>query len=502
MSNKQPEFLVKGYHYTEYIEGSDSQKLCIDEEADSNFSISIINSDIDPNNYKLSFPSFYNEKNALKQNNIIEFVTEQMMWDNNDSKWIFYLPYSFKKDSLIHIKRWASLIIEYDYLDNYFGNYYSDIFQDNFEFVHSHFYNVIFYTDIINNKVSIQYDLDHLISESTDPIITYENITDFTLCLKGIDKFYFKDNINNKNQFKNIKSLWFVPHQDDEILTLGYGILEDIESGYDVHVILCTDGGGSGILGQWQNKDTCGICHTVHIIHSDIDSEDPNITREEFSKYRDFEFVNCCLHLGVKPENIHILGIREDKLNLDFDSPDKDIIDYGRYYRLKDGGLGAGYKSSDEDAVSVFNRGIGNAEKIVKGFINKIAPNEQIALRCMHPLNDNEAGNTKQHKDHTGLGFGVLNTAEDDDYKNNIINLKTFVEHYVYNGENFPTGTKQKFTKIYNDKYIKKLHDARQCYMKIDWDNGYHGVGYHSVKNLLNANEKDNLYYIYNGEYN
>ena len=490
MSNKQPEFLVKGYHYTEYIEESDSQKLCIDSMADfdtdSNFYV------LETNKNTLVLPSSYNEKNALKQNNTTEFITDQMRQKDSPVAWLFYLPDTFKKDSLVHVQRYSGNSVETsNKLSNYFTNYFN-----NFEFIHNSPLNkTIIFSDIANNNVFIQYNTFTL--QDSVPTITYENVTDFTLCLKGIDKFYFKDNIDNKNQFKNIKSLWFVPHQDDEILTLGYGILEDIESGYDVHVILCTDGGGSGILSQWQSGTSCGICKTVHTIH--LGSEQ-TITREEFSKYRDFEFVNCCLHLGVKPENIHILGVGEDKLNLldlNFQEQSEDIIIYNQntsneYYRLKDGGLGA--NNSD--------RGTDNAEKIVKGFIDKIAPNEQIALRCMHPLNNNEVGNTKQHKDHTGLGFGVLNTAKDDNYKDNVINLKTFVEYYVYNGKNFPAGTKQKFTKVYNDKYVKKLHDARQCYMKIDWDNGYHGVGYHSVGNYLNTNEKDNLYYIYNGEYN
>ena len=176
MSNKQPEFLVKGYHYTEHIEGSDSQKLCIDSIEDSDFSISIINPDVDVNNYKLSFPSFYNEKNALKQNGIIEFVTKQMIHENFGTNWSFNLPYTFKKDSLIHIQRYSGESIETsNKLSNYFTNYFN-----NFDFVHNSSSNkAIFNTDINKNNIFIQYNSST--PQDSVPTIIYENVTDFIL---------------------------------------------------------------------------------------------------------------------------------------------------------------------------------------------------------------------------------------------------------------------------------------------------------------------------------
>lgn len=40
--------------------------------------------------------------------------------------------------------------------------------------------------------------------------------------------------------------LYFAPHQDDELLTLGVDACRAISSGeYDVHIILCTDGSKS-----------------------------------------------------------------------------------------------------------------------------------------------------------------------------------------------------------------------------------------------------------------
>ncbi len=36
--------------------------------------------------------------------------------------------------------------------------------------------------------------------------------------------------------------LYFSPHQDDELLSMGIGICNSVSRGMDVHIILCTDG--------------------------------------------------------------------------------------------------------------------------------------------------------------------------------------------------------------------------------------------------------------------
>lgn len=91
--------------------------------------------------------------------------------------------------------------------------------------------------------------------------------------------------------------LAFVPHQDDELLTMGAAISQYVAAGYDVHVILCTDGSSSYVRDSLGNGKTCDL-------HSGKHSYE--LSRSEFSAARDREFMDSCKALGVTAGNIHI----------------------------------------------------------------------------------------------------------------------------------------------------------------------------------------------------
>ncbi len=91
--------------------------------------------------------------------------------------------------------------------------------------------------------------------------------------------------------------LYFVPHQDDELLTMGIDICTAATENADVHVILCTDGRQSKTREILQNKQTCPLHDEPHTYE---------LNKEDFTKARDAEFINSCLLLGVPRENIHI----------------------------------------------------------------------------------------------------------------------------------------------------------------------------------------------------
>lgn len=501
---KQPEFLVKGYHYTKPIFDedenliTDSCKLFLDPNAES---CDIVNGKLIVNT----------NNSTIKQNGSIEFITEQMTMNNYITDWSFNLPETQKDNSLIHIRRYK-MHSTYDEIiaANLINYFYNQEWKD-FEFVHDSSkqeMSSFIFNSSLNNKIArIQYKTAE--TRDSRPTITYENINNFIWQPKGITQFCFnKDTHGYPIERKKKKSLWFSPHQDDEVLTLGYGIINDILNGYDVHVILCTDGGGTGVLRKWRNGTTCNLCQTIHYGYVGT-----NFTREEFSKYRDFEFVNCCLHLGVKSENIHIFGVNNeiDLEDLNFVNEERDIIKYNwnsesdKYYRLKDGGLGAGYKEEVNGVLTDISvpraDGIDNAKVIIRAYIDKIADDgETVAIRTIHPIEDSDT-NLVQHKDHNGLGTAAIEIANENNSR--VSEIKTFVEPYVYNKLINDSDTnnilKSNFDILYNSKYIEKLHWARYSYMHIDWDNGYHGVGYHSVQSYLNSSEKDNIYYLYRG---
>lgn len=91
--------------------------------------------------------------------------------------------------------------------------------------------------------------------------------------------------------------LYFVPHQDDELLSMGADICNNVLRGHKVHVILCTDGSKSSVKATLANGKGCSRHQGKH---------EYELTDEEFIKTRDSEFFDSCRAMGVPKINIHI----------------------------------------------------------------------------------------------------------------------------------------------------------------------------------------------------
>lgn len=95
--------------------------------------------------------------------------------------------------------------------------------------------------------------------------------------------------------------LYFSPHQDDELLTMGIDICSAVNNGDDVHIILCTDGRKSGVRARLANKEKCPWHRENHIFE---------LSEDDFVRARDAEFIESCSVLGVAKEKVHILPNR------------------------------------------------------------------------------------------------------------------------------------------------------------------------------------------------
>lgn len=95
--------------------------------------------------------------------------------------------------------------------------------------------------------------------------------------------------------------LYFVPHQDDELLTMGIDICTSVFHKKDVHVILCTDGSKSKVIKRINDQKKCPFHAGTHAY---------NLSESAFSRARDAEFKDSCRALGVPEDNIHILSQR------------------------------------------------------------------------------------------------------------------------------------------------------------------------------------------------
>ena len=132
--------------------------------------------------------------------------------------------------------------------------------------------------------------------------------------------------------------LYFVPHQDDELLSMGLDICMAVAKGNDVHVILCTDGAKSKIRKVLSTNKECSVHRGKHSY--DLDEE-------KFSRARDAEFAESCVALGVLPANIHILPLRATDGMLDTGFAETVIMRYLAMFGAR-ATVGAIYCGNDE----------------------------------------------------------------------------------------------------------------------------------------------------------
>lgn len=166
--------------------------------------------------------------------------------------------------------------------------------------------------------------------------------------------------------------LYFCPHQDDELLSMGIDIRSSILKKHDVHVVLCTDGSKSIVRKTLNNGKLCSKHEGSHTY---------NLSVEEFIRARDQEFMGSCTALGVKPANIHI-------------PENRDI----------DGSLS-----------------VKNAEDIIKHFLSVYG--EDAIVCTISPTNG-----PAQHRDHKALGKAADNLLNRGILKE----VRFFVEPYHF----------------------------------------------------------------------
>ena len=102
--------------------------------------------------------------------------------------------------------------------------------------------------------------------------------------------FFYRFDILHKDLNEVI---YYIPHQDDEVITFGVSIHDHIVKGHDVHVVLLTDGANSAVRHQL------------------------NLTAEEFSEARNREFDSAVDILGVDADHVEKLGYPDGSLQVE-----------------------------------------------------------------------------------------------------------------------------------------------------------------------------------------
>lgn len=91
-------------------------------------------------------------------------------------------------------------------------------------------------------------------------------------------------------------AVFFIPHQDDETLTLAADIYAHVKAGRSVMLVMMTKGDASGVLPKFQAGPY------------------PTMTAAEFDAARDREFVAAVRHLGVPSYRIRWAGLQDGTL--------------------------------------------------------------------------------------------------------------------------------------------------------------------------------------------
>ena len=222
-------------------------------------------------------------------------------------------------------------------------------------------------------------------------------------------------------------TLYFAPHQDDELIVLGVDLCRSTRAQADsTHVYLCTDGSASGV-----RKSLCnGACDcTLH--------QEPHyfqLSVGEFIAARDREYWLSCAAMGVPEENIHISPLRQRDQGLTFDA----------------------------------------AEQIILDALAQVPAGESISVRTLSPC----YAHRKQQDDHRNLGLAAQKLFQEGKFQELVLILE--YEAMADCGKYFP---QVDFTKIQADPDdLEKLTAAAAAYRRWDPEAGFYAVGYHSVQ--------------------
>ncbi|MCH5586235.1 PIG-L family deacetylase [Shimazuella sp. AN120528] len=123
-------------------------------------------------------------------------------------------------------------------------------------------------------------------------------------------------------------AIFFIPHQDDETLSMGVAITQHLDAGREVIAVLYTDGAGSiaqKILNGEASSSWWGGTHNP------VTEGYGHIDNQRFSDARTHELKSALMQLGVKPENIHIRNLTSDG-TLTLDEMKSLVMEYAQKY--------------------------------------------------------------------------------------------------------------------------------------------------------------------------
>lgn len=246
-------------------------------------------------------------------------------------------------------------------------------------------------------------------------------------------------NGNEASAAKNEKpvSVFYVPHPDDEMLTMGVALFNHVWKGSsEVHVVLLSHGGASGVYNVLTGE------RKSRLLNRYVDPVKEGyapFTIEDFKEARVNEFKYSVSILGVKPENIHIMD------------------------------LGDGNITKDE------------MKEVIMSFENKY---NDVRHKTMS-WDDN-------HPDHANGGKALLELYKEGKVKD--------ARFYAKNSQALETPedfSMKLYKEKYTDDYYPYINAAIASYSRWSPESGHFGVGYNSVPGSFELLRKNPVSYYH-----
>ena len=236
--------------------------------------------------------------------------------------------------------------------------------------------------------------------------------------------------------------LYFSPHQDDEILSMGIDICNSVRNGQNVHVILCTDGSKCSVRKQLSDGRKCNKHAGAHTY---------TLTESELTAARDKEFRESCRALGIADCNIHILKNRFVDRKLTISGSKQIIMQY-------------------------------------------LAAMEEDCVVCT--LNPN-LNNGRQHRDHKALGYAAVELFNEGFIKE----LRLFTESYYaerfQHRTDFIRGECKKVVDSASVPVKETIKKAASAYSLWKPEAGRFAIGYHDMAGAFDALIKNGKSYYH-----
>ncbi len=236
--------------------------------------------------------------------------------------------------------------------------------------------------------------------------------------------------------------LYFSPHQDDELLSMGIDICNSINEGHDVHVILCTDGSKCKIRDELANGKEYNNHPGNHTYH---------LTEEEFIAARDKEFRESCRALGVEDGNVHILE-----------------------NRVTDGKLT-----------------ICDSKKTILRYLKVMGPG------CVVCTLDPNLENNRQHRDHKGLGYAAVELFNEGFIRELRVFTEPYFSEFFHHKTDFVMGDVRAVIDTATVLTQGKIQNAAEAYSHWEPEIGRYAVGYHDIAKAFDLLLKNGTSYCH-----